>query len=84
MEALPWLQKSILGVGSLLFIYIGIVLIGSEINLSDEKDVTLLFWKAICYVFIVTWSNRICGVAAAVESTSGKIYVGYVSIQCVL
>lgn len=57
MEALPWLQKIILGVGGLLVIYIGVGLIRSDANLSGGKDVNQPFWKIIGSAFIVTWLN---------------------------
>ncbi len=57
MEALPWLQKIILGAGGLLVIYIGVGLIRSDANLSGGKDVNQPFWKIIGSAFIVTWLN---------------------------
>ena len=57
MEALPWLQKIILGVGGLLVIYIGIGLIRSKADLKGGKDVNQPFWKIIGSAFIVTWLN---------------------------
>lgn len=61
MEALPWLQKIVLGAGGLLVIYIGIGLIRSKADLSGGKDVNQLLWKIICSAFIVIWLNRVCG-----------------------
>lgn len=61
MEALPWLQKIVLGAGGLLVIYIGIGLIRSKADLSGGKDVNQPLWKIICSAFIVTWLNRVCG-----------------------
>lgn len=57
MEALPWLQKIILGVGGLLVIYIGTRLIRSKADLSGGKDVSQPLWKLIGVAFIVTWLN---------------------------
>lgn len=57
MEALPWLQKLILGAGGLLVIYIGIGLIRSKADLSGGKDVNQPLWKIIGYAFVVTWLN---------------------------
>ncbi len=57
MEALPWLQKLILGAGGLLVIYIGIGLIRSKADLSGGKDVNKPIWEIIGYAFIVTWLN---------------------------
>lgn len=61
MEALPWLQKIVLGAAGLLVIYIGIGLIRSKADLSGGKDVNQPLWKIICSAFIVTWLNRVCG-----------------------
>lgn len=57
MEALPWLQKLILGAGGLLVIYIGIGLIRSKADLSGGKDVNQPLLKIIGYAFVVTWLN---------------------------
>lgn len=57
MEALPWLQKIILGAGGLLVIYIGTGLIRSKADMSGGKDVNQPFWKLIGTAFIVTWLN---------------------------
>ena len=57
MEALPWLQKIILGVGGLLVIYIGIGLIRSKADLSGGKDVNQPLWRIVGSAFVVTWLN---------------------------
>ena len=57
MEALPWLQKIILGAGGLLVIYIGVGLIRSKADLSGGGDVNQPLRKIICSAFIVTWLN---------------------------
>ena len=57
MEALPWLQKIILGAGGLLVLYIGVGLIRSKADLSGGNDVNQPLWKIICSAFIVTWLN---------------------------
>ena len=57
MEALPWLQKVILGVGGLLVLYIGIGLIRSKADLNGGKDVNRPLWKIAGSAFIVTWLN---------------------------
>lgn len=57
MEALPWLEKIILGVGGLLVIYIGAGLIRSKADLSGGKDVNQPLWKIVGSAFIVTWLN---------------------------
>ena len=57
MEALPWLQEIILGLGGLLVIYIGVGLIRSKADLSGRKDVDQSLWKIVGSAFIVTWLN---------------------------
>lgn len=57
MEALPWLQKVILGIGSLLVIYIGIGLVRSKASLEGGKDVNVPLWKAAATACVVTWFN---------------------------
>lgn len=57
MEALPWLQKVILGGGGLLVIYIGLGLVRSKADLSGGEDVNKPLWKLAGSAFIVTWLN---------------------------
>ena len=57
MDAFPWLKKIMLGLGSLLVIYIGIGLIRSEASLNGGKDVNQPFAKIIVAAFVVTWLN---------------------------
>ena len=57
MGALPWLQKVILGIGSLLVIYIGIGLVRSKASLEGGKDVNVSLWKAAATACVVTWFN---------------------------
>ena len=57
MEALPWLQKIILGIGSALVIYIGIGLVRSKASLEGGKDVNVPIWKAAATACVVTWFN---------------------------
>lgn len=57
MEALPWLQKVILGAGGLLVVYIGIGLIRSKADLSKGKDVNQPLWRVVGSAFVVTWLN---------------------------
>ena len=57
MEALPWLEEIILGVGGLLVIYIGVGLVRSKADLSGGKDVDQPLWKIVGSAFIVTWLN---------------------------
>lgn len=57
IEALPWLQKIILGAGGLLVIYIGVGLIRSKADLSGGNDVNQPLWRLAGSAFIVTWLN---------------------------
>lgn len=57
LEALPWIQKILLGGGGLLVIYIGIGLVHAKADLSGGKDVNLPLWKIAGSAFIVTWLN---------------------------
>ena len=57
MEALPWLQRIILGAGGLLVIYIGLGLLRSKADLSGGKAVDQPLWNMMGSAFIVTWLN---------------------------
>ena len=57
MQALPWLQKLLLGGGGLLVIYIGVGLVRSKADLSGGKDVDQPLWKTAGSAFVVTWLN---------------------------
>ena len=57
MEALPWLQKVILAVGSLIVIWIGIGLIRDKATMDDSTDVNLPILKVITTACVVTWFN---------------------------
>ena len=57
MEALPWLQKIILGIGGLLVVYLGIGLVRAKADLSGGSDSNQPLLKLICSAFIVTWLN---------------------------
>ena len=57
MQAVPWLQKVILGVGSLIVIWIGIGLLRSKASLEGGKDVNIPVWKLFTSAFVVTWMN---------------------------
>ena len=57
MQAVPWLQKVILGVGSLIVIWIGIGLLRSKASLEGGKDVNIPIWKLFTSAFVVTWMN---------------------------
>ena len=57
MEALPWLQKIILGGGGLMVIYIGMGLVRSKADISAGKNIDQSLWKIAGFAFIVTWLN---------------------------
>ena len=57
MQALPWLQKVILGIGSLIVIWIGIGLLRSKASMEGGRDVNIPIWKVISTACVVTWFN---------------------------
>ena len=57
MESAPWLQKVILGLGSLIVIYIGIGLLRARASLEGGRDVNVSVWKLISTAFVLTWIN---------------------------
>ena len=57
MQAVPWLQKVLLGLGSLIVIWIGIGLLRSRASLEGGKDVNVPVWKLFTTAFVVTWFN---------------------------
>lgn len=57
MQALPWLQKVILGIGSLIVIWIGIGLLRAKASMEGGRDVNVPIWKVISAACVVTWFN---------------------------
>ena len=57
MQALPWLQKVVLGIGSLIVIWIGIGLLRSKASMEGGRDVNVPIWKVISSACVVTWFN---------------------------
>ena len=57
MQALPWLQKVILGLGSLIVIYIGIGLLRDKPTLDRDVDVSIPLPRLAAKAFVVTWIN---------------------------
>jgi L-lysine exporter family protein LysE/ArgO len=57
MQALPWLQKVILAVGSLIVIWIGIGLLRSKATMDTSTNVNLPLWKVVTSACVVTWFN---------------------------
>ncbi len=57
MQALPWLQKVILALGSLIVIWIGIGLLRAKAAMDENTNVNLPIWKVITTACVVTWFN---------------------------
>ena len=57
MQAVPWLQKVILGLGSLIVIWIGIGLLRSKASQEGGKELNEPVWKLFTTAFVVTWFN---------------------------
>lgn len=57
MQALQWLQKVILGIGSLIVIWIGIGLLRAKASMEGGRDVNVPIWKVISTACVVTWFN---------------------------
>ena len=57
VERFDWLQRLILGIGSLIVIWIGIGLLRSTASLEGGRDVNVPIWKLVSSAFVVTWIN---------------------------
>lgn len=57
MQALPWLQKIILAIGSLIVIWIGIGLLRANATMDESTNVNLPILKVITTACVVTWFN---------------------------
>lgn len=57
MSALPWLQKVILGLGSLIVIWIGIGLLRAKASMEGGRDVNVPILRVISSACVVTWFN---------------------------
>ena len=57
MSASPILEMIILGIGSLIVIWIGIGLLRSKASLEGGRDVNVPVWKLITTACVVTWFN---------------------------
>lgn len=57
MSALPWLQKVILGLGSLIVIWIGIGLLRAKASMEGGRDVNVPLLRVISSACVVTWFN---------------------------
>lgn len=57
MSASKWLELIIMGIGSLVVIYIGYSIIKSEANIDGNTDVDIPLAKVITTACVVTWFN---------------------------
>ena len=57
MQAVPWLRKVILAIGSLIVIWIGVGLLRSKASLEGGKDVKVPVGQLLSSAFVVTWLN---------------------------
>jgi L-lysine exporter family protein LysE/ArgO len=57
MQALPWLQKIVLVVGSLIVVWIGVGLIRAHSTMDTSTKVDIPILKVITTAFVVTWIN---------------------------
>lgn len=57
MSASKWLELTIMGIGSLVVIYIGYSIIKSEANIDGNTDVDIPLAKVITTACVVTWFN---------------------------
>lgn len=57
MEALPWMEKIVLGAGSLVVIWIGVGLVRAKAELKTDTKVDIPILKVVTSAFVVTWCN---------------------------
>lgn len=57
MSAAEWLELLILGLGSLMVIYIGVSIIRSKIEMDSNTNVAMPVMKIITTACVVTWFN---------------------------
>lgn len=57
MSASKWLELIVMGIGSLVVIYIGYSIIKSEANMDGNTDVDIPLAKVITTACVVTWFN---------------------------
>lgn len=57
MSASKWLELTVMGIGSLVVIYIGFSIIRSKTKLDDSTDVDIPIAKVLTTACIVTWFN---------------------------
>ena len=86
MEALPWLRKGVLAIGSLIIIWMGIGLIRSKSGLAGDADTAAM-------AFTVTWINpqalidgtMLLGAASATLTAGEKLpfVIGFTSASVI-
>ena len=57
MQALPWLQKAVLAIGSIIVIWIGIGLLRAHSTMDTSTKVDIPILKVISTACVVTWFN---------------------------
>lgn len=57
MQALPWLQKAVLAIGSVIVIWIGIGLLRAHSTMDTSTKVDIPILKVISTACVVTWFN---------------------------
>lgn len=57
MEALSWMEKIVLGTGSLVVIWIGVGLVRAKAELKTDTKVDIPILKVVTSAFVVTWCN---------------------------
>lgn len=93
MEALPWLRKGVLAIGSLIIIWMGIGLIRSKSGLAGDADAGISLLKTAAMAFTVTWINpqalidgtMLLGAASATLTAGEKLpsVIGFTSASVI-
>lgn len=93
MEALPWLRKGVLAIGSLIVIFMGIGLIRSKSGLAGDADTGIPLLKTAAMAFTVTWINpqalidgtMLLGAASATLTAGEKLpfVIGFTSASVI-
>lgn len=93
MEALPWLRKGVLAIGSLIVIWMGIGLIRSKSGLAGDADTGISLLKTAAIAFTVTWINpqalidgtMLLGAASATLTAGEKLpfVIGFTSASVI-
>lgn len=57
MSASKWLELIVMGIGSLVVIYIGFSIVRSEVEMDDSTNVDIPILKVLTTACVVTWFN---------------------------